>query len=73
MFNAVPIAIDRAKKAIGVTIGIMGAVRAGLRGHKAPVYLDVGSRGGLPARWRPLASAGVIVLGRFQKNRFNPF
>lgn len=61
MFNAVPIAIDRAKKAIGVTIGIIGAVRAGLRGHKAPVYLDVGSRGGLPARWRPVAAAGVIV------------
>lgn len=61
MFSAVPLALDRAKKAIGVAAGIVSAVRAGLRGKNAPVYLDVGSRGGLPARWRPVASAGLIV------------
>ena len=61
MFDGAPVLLDRTKKAVGVAAGIAGAIRAGLRGAKAPVYLDVGSRGGLPARWRPVASAGLIA------------
>jgi FkbM family methyltransferase len=61
VFNGLSVALERAKKALGVAAGIAGAVRAGLRGRKATIYLDVGSRGGLPARWRPVASAGLIV------------
>ena len=61
MFDGASVLLDRTKKAVGVAAGIAGAIRAGLRGAKAPVYLDVGSRGGLPARWRPVASVGLIA------------
>lgn len=51
---------ERAQKAVSVATGVLAAVRCGLHRKLPPVYLDVGSRGGLPARWRPVLSAGLI-------------
>jgi len=61
VLDGASVLMDRTKKAVGVAAGIAGGIRAGLRGQKAPVYLDVGSRGGLPARWRPVESVGLIA------------
>lgn len=45
---------------MGVAAGLIAAHRLGLHRSRPPVYLDIGSRGGLPARWRPVAWAGLV-------------
>lgn len=53
--------ISRFRKTLAVGRAIAGACVRGI-GHRssAPTYLDVGARGGLPAKWRLVRAAGLI-------------
>lgn len=61
MLPDVPLLLSRAWKATGVAAGIVSALHSGVPSKGVPVYLDIGSRGGLPARWRPVLFAGLIL------------
>ncbi len=53
--------ITKIRKAATTSQGIAGAHwRQRGRSAEAPVYLDIGARGGLPARWQWVQQAGLI-------------
>jgi FkbM family methyltransferase len=53
--------ITKIRKAATTSQGIAGAHwRQRGRSTQAPVYLDIGARGGLPARWQWVQQAGLI-------------